>query len=99
VTGHGATTVFEDRDAVLVVPVVYDPGQDVDVASARDRLEEVAGHELASPCDARLGEEISGGSDYAGPVEQDAARRRCGSEDRGEERARPAPHIDDRATR
>src|SRR5262249_61011427 len=89
VAGHGTPTVPEDRDAPFVVPVVDDPRQDVDVAAARDHLEEVAAHDLASARDAGAGEVVAGGGDDAGTVEQDAARLGGGSEDRGQERSGP----------
>src|SRR4051812_8334024 len=79
----------EDRGRVLVVPVVEDRREDVDVAR-RDALEEAAGDEGATVAQARLVDV------RLRQVEDDAAATRVPGEQRDQQRAVAAAHVDDR---
>ena len=94
-THRGAATL-QDGDASLVVPVVQDALEHVDVATRRDRREEVALHELAAIGDALLREISLGELEHPRPLDQHATRSRTVTQHLRQDGSRPTSDIDER---
>ena len=92
---HRGAARPQDGDAPVVVPVVQDALEDIDVATARDRREEVALDELATIGHPLLGEVLLRELEHARPFQQDAGDLRMMPQDLGHQGSRPASDIDD----
>ena len=92
---HRGTASAQDRDTPVVVPVVQDALEDVDVATGRDRREEVALDELATIGHALLGEVRLRELEHSGPFQQDAGDLRTVSQDLRHQGSRSTSDIDE----
>src|SRR4030095_16941378 len=87
---HRSAAGGEDRDRLVVLPVVDDVAQDVDVAAWRYPAEEAAADEVAAVGDSRLLEQRPGALDDLRQLEQDAAQVWILLEDRRQQSAASA---------
>src|SRR6185436_10640003 len=78
---HCRAAIAQDGDTPAVVPVVQDALEDVDVATGRDRREEVALDELASFGHALLGEVFLCEREHSWAFQQHAGDLRAPSQD------------------
>src|SRR5262249_6602036 len=78
---HRVATVAENREALLLGPVVDDMREDVGVAAGRNALEEVPRLDRDAIRDAAGREHPAGLGDDVGPIEEEAARTLVTGED------------------
>src|SRR5262249_415453 len=94
---HRVATVAENREALLLGPVVDDVREDVGVSAGRNALEEVPRLDRDAIRDAAGREHPAGLGDDVGPIEEAAARTLVTGEDRGEEVPGSPADVHDRA--
>ena len=97
VRSHRVPACGEDARRVVVVPVVQHPGHEVGVGAGRPLVEEVASNALHAIVDPDLAEVGESCRERGVEVEQDAAQCGRGLQDRREQHAASASHVDQRA--
>ncbi len=91
----GRAHVAKDAHRVVVGPVVDHVLEDVGVATFGHEIEERPLGDPHPVFDTVLGQQRRGPRHHLGPVEQDAARVGRRGQDRGQQAALPAAHVDD----